>query len=63
MISIILFSEIICLDGLCVEQIVNKEEKKYGFEISHKEKVYKSKTFFCKDCESHEIWIDKLNIY
>ncbi|CAK72198.1 unnamed protein product (macronuclear) [Paramecium tetraurelia] len=40
-------SRIFCLDGLTIQEKVNNQEQQYGFEVSHKDKLYQTRTYMC----------------
>ncbi|CAD8065720.1 unnamed protein product [Paramecium sonneborni] len=56
-------SKIFCLDGLTIQEIVNNQEQKYGFEISHKDKVYPQRLYYCKDFEDFKKWTNGLQMF
>jgi doublecortin-like kinase 3 len=50
------YPEIICLDGLVVQDRIDLQQQKFGFTIFHKDKVYKQKTYHVDSQETFMTW-------
>ncbi|CAD8046316.1 unnamed protein product [Paramecium primaurelia] len=56
-------SRIFCLDGLTIQEKVNNQEQQYGFEVSHKDKLYQTRTYMCQDFEDYKRWTNSLQMF
>ena len=61
---------IICLEGLQAKKLdrqgligSNSENFQYGFTISHRDKVYREKTYFCESYKEFSEWLEYLKNY
>ncbi|CAD8173435.1 unnamed protein product [Paramecium pentaurelia] len=56
-------SKVICLQGLIIEEKVHQQVQKYGFEVIHVGKQYKSKSYECSDDKQFRLWQNALQAY
>lgn len=56
-------SRIFCLDGLTVQEIMDDKAQIYGFEISHKDKIYQTRTYRCQSFEDYKQWTTSLQSF
>ena len=54
-----------CLEGLQATKVSAPEmqEMRNGFEISHREKIYKVKKYFVQDFNEYNQWMDCFKLY
>ena len=54
---------IYCLNGLAIEKHQDNALKPNGFDIFHRDKIYKTKTFYCPSEIERQKWLDHLIVF
>ncbi|KAM3139033.1 putative myosin light chain kinase 3 [Paramecium bursaria] len=56
-------TRIICLDGLVISELIDNQNQQYGFDMTHKDQLYKKRQYYCENYEDFQKWTKNLQIF